>query len=142
MKDVKKHFQLNKGCFGLFGCLTLFLVVVVLVVAVLYGGLLSFFGFEYDSIYSIVQFVMALIIGTAIIEGIVFVFRVALSMILGLTTKQAKFIGILLELVGAFGLVQLLDNWMDSVSVPSSTAFFFAFCLFVFEVLLLTSEEK
>ncbi|MGM9986127.1 MAG: YrvL family regulatory protein [Bacillaceae bacterium] len=142
LEQKEQVLKTKKEWIGVGVLVLIFMGIVLTVVGLGYLGLLTVFGFEYESYEAIFLFLVYLLLFGLIVEGIVFVFRVMMTMVFNLTDMQARFIGFLVELQLLFFLVDLIDEKMASITISETSQALFVVTLGVIDYLLLFNKNK
>lgn len=112
-----------------YGFVSIILIAVISVIAILGGGIMRLFGFEYTSIKSIIIFFIIVAIVGFPIEILVSAFSKVLVSLDKITIKSAKSIFILLDTLSTMFTMSLIDYFMGSVSASDLSILVISFII-------------
>lgn len=109
--------------------ISIILIAVISVIAILGGGIMRIFGFEYTSIKSIIIFFIIVAIAGFPIEILSIVIPKALLALDKITIKWAKVLFILLDTLSTMFTMSLIDYFMGSVSASDLSILVISFMI-------------
>ncbi|MGL5296032.1 MAG: YrvL family regulatory protein [Culicoidibacterales bacterium] len=112
-----------------YGLVSFVLIVVISVIAILGGGIMKLFGFEYTSIKSIIIFFIIVAIVGFPIEIFASAFPKALLSLDKITLKFAKILFVTLDTLSTMFTLALVDYFMGSVSASDISIFAISFII-------------
>ena len=112
-----------------YGIVFIVLIAVISVIAILGGGIMRLFGFEYTSVKSnIIFFTIVTIVGFPI-ETLALSFPKALLSLDKITIKLAKILFVILDTLSTMLTMSLIDYFMGSVSASDISIFVISFII-------------
>ena len=112
-----------------YGIVFIVLIAVISVIAILGGGIMRLFGFEYASVKSsIIFFTIVTIVGFPI-ETLALSFPKALLSLDKITIKLAKILFVILDTLSTMLTMSLIDYFMGSVSASDISIFVISFII-------------
>lgn len=105
------------------------LIAVISVIAILGGGIMRLFGFEYTSVKSIIIFFTIVTIVGFPIETLALSFPKALLSLDKITIKLAKILFVILDTLSTMLTMSLIDYFMGSVSASDISIFVISFII-------------
>lgn len=112
-----------------YGIVFIVLIAVISVIAILGGGIMRLFGFEYTSVKSIIIFFTIVTIVGFPIETIALSFPKALLSLDKITIKLAKILFVILDTLSTMLTMSLIDYFMGSVSASDISIFVISFII-------------
>ena len=112
-----------------YGIVFIVLIAVISVIAILGGGIMRLFGFEYTSVKSIIIFVTIVTIVGFPIETLALSFPKALLSLDKITIKLAKILFVILDTLSTMLTMSLIDYFMGSVSASDISIFVISFII-------------
>ena len=112
-----------------YGIVFIVLIAVISVIAILGGGLMRLFGFEYTSVKSIIIFFTIVTIVGFPIETLALSFPKALLSLDKITIKLAKILFVILDTLSTMLTMSLIDYFMGSVSASDISIFVISFII-------------
>ena len=112
-----------------YGIVFLVLIAVISVIAILGGGIMRLFGFEYTSVKSIIIFFTIVTIVGFPIETLALSFPKALLSLDKITIKLAKILFVILDTLSTMLTMSLIDYFMGSVSASDISIFVISFII-------------
>lgn len=106
-----------------YGIVFIVLIAVISVIAILGGGIMRLFGFEYTSVKSIIIFFTIVTIVGFPIETLALSFPKALLSLDKITIKLAKILFVILDILSTMLTMSLIDYFMGSVSASDISIF-------------------
>lgn len=117
-----------------YGLVILVVLTIISIIAILSGGLMSFFGFKYDSIWSIIlYFIIVAIIGFPI-EILTKVFPKALKSLGRIDIKTEKILFIILDMISTSMVMLVVDYFMNSISASGLAILIISFIIALFSL--------
>lgn len=110
-----------------YGIVFIVLIAVISVIAILGGGIMRLFGFEYTSVKSIIIFFTIVTIVGFPIETLALSFPKALLSLDKITIKLAKILFVILDTLSTMLTMSLIDYFMESVSASDISIFVISF---------------
>ena len=112
-----------------YGIVFIVLIAVISVIAILGGGIMRLFGFEYTSVKSIIIFFTIVTIVGFPIETLALSFPKALLSLEKITIKLAKILFVILDTLSTMLTMSLIDYFMGSVSASDISIFVISFII-------------
>ena len=112
-----------------YGIVFIVLIAVISVIAILGGGIMRLFGFEYTSVKSIIIFFTIVTIVGFPIETLALSFPKALLSLDKITIKLAKILFVILDTLSTMLTMSLIDYFMGSVSASDKSIFVISFII-------------
>lgn len=112
-----------------YGIVFIVLIAVISVIAILGGGIMRLFGFEYTSVKSIIIFFTIVTIVGFPIETLALSFPKALLSVDKITIKLAKILFVILDTLSTMLTMSLIDYFMGSVSASDISIFVISFII-------------
>ena len=112
-----------------YGIVFIVLIAVISVIAILGGGIMRLFGFEYTSVKSIIIFFTIVTIVGFPIETLALSFPKALLSLDKKTIKLAKILFVILDTLSTMLTMSLIDYFMGSVSASDISIFVISFII-------------
>ena len=112
-----------------YGIVFIVLIAVISVIAILGGGIMRLFGFEYTSVKSIIIFFTIVTIVGFPIETLALSFPKALLSLDKITIKLAKILFVILDILSTMLTMSLIDYFMGSVSASDISIFVISFII-------------
>lgn len=112
-----------------YGIVFIVLIAVISVIAILGGGIMRLFGFEYTSVKSIIIFFTIVTIVGFLIETLALSFPKALLSLDKITIKLAKILFVILDTLSTMLTMSLIDYFMGSVSASDISIFVISFII-------------
>lgn len=112
-----------------YGIVFIVLITVISVIAILGGGIMRLFGFEYTSVKSIIIFFTIVTIVGFPIETLALSFPKALLSLDKITIKLAKILFVILDTLSTMLTMSLIDYFMGSVSASDISIFVISFII-------------
>ena len=112
-----------------YGIVFIVLIAVISVIAILGGGIMRLFGFEYTSVKSIIIFFTIVTIVGFPIETLALSFPKALLSLDKITIKLAKILFVILDTLSTMLTMFLIDYFMGSVSASDISIFVISFII-------------
>ena len=112
-----------------YGIVFIVLIAVISVIAILGGGIMRLFGFEYTSVKSIIIFFTIVTIVGFPIENLALSFPKALLSLDKITIKLAKILFVILDTLSTMLTMSLIDYFMGSVSASDISIFVISFII-------------
>lgn len=112
-----------------YGIVFIVLIAVISVIAILGGGIMRLFGFEYTSVKSIIIFFNIVTIVGFPIETLALSFPKALLSLDKITIKLAKILFVILDTLSTMLTMSLIDYFMGSVSASDISIFVISFII-------------
>ena len=112
-----------------YGIVFIVLIAVISVIAILGGGIMRLFGFEYTSVKSIIIFFTIVTIVGFPIETLALSFPKALLSLDKITVKLAKILFVILDTLSTMLTMSLIDYFMGSVSASDISIFVISFII-------------
>ena len=112
-----------------YGIVFIVLIAVISVIAILGGGIMRLFGFEYTSVKSIIIFFTIVTIVGFPIETLALSFPKALLSLDKITIKLAKILFVILDTLSTMLTMSLIDYFMGSVSASNISIFVISFII-------------
>ena len=112
-----------------YGIVFIVLIAVISVIAILGGGIMRLFGFEYTSVKSIIIFFTIVTIVGFPIETLALSFLKALLSLDKITIKLAKILFVILDTLSTMLTMSLIDYFMGSVSASDISIFVISFII-------------
>lgn len=112
-----------------YGIIFIVLIAVISVIAILGGGIMRLFGFEYTSVKSIIIFFTIVTIVGFPIETLALSFPKALLSLDKITIKLAKILFVILDTLSTMLTMSLIDYFMGSVSASDISIFVISFII-------------
>ena len=112
-----------------YGIVFIVLIAVISVIAILGGGIMRLFGFEYSSVKSIIIFFTIVTIVGFPIETLALSFPKALLSLDKITIKLAKILFVILDTLSTMLTMSLIDYFMGSVSASDISIFVISFII-------------
>ena len=112
-----------------YGIVFIVLIAVISVIAILGGGIMRLFGFEYTSVKSIIIFFTIVTIVGFPIETLALSFPKALLSLDKITIKLAKILFFILDTLSTMLTMSLIDYFMGSVSASDISIFVISFII-------------
>ena len=112
-----------------YGIVFIVLIAVISVIAILGGGIMRLFGFEYTSVKSIIIFFTIVTIVGFPIETLALSFPKALLSLDKITIKLAKILFVTLDTLSTMLTMSLIDYFMGSVSASDISIFVISFII-------------
>lgn len=112
-----------------YGIVFIVLIAVISVIAILGGGIMRLFGFEYTSVKSIIIFFTIVTIVGFPIETLALYFPKALLSLDKITIKLAKILFVILDTLSTMLTMSLIDYFMGSVSASDISIFVISFII-------------
>lgn len=112
-----------------YGIIFIVLIAVISVIAILGGGIMRLFGFEYTSVKSIIIFFTIVTIVGFPIESLALSFPKALLSLDKITIKLAKILFVILDTLSTMLTMSLIDYFMGSVSASDISIFVISFII-------------
>ena len=112
-----------------YGIVFIVLIAVISVIAILGGGIMRLFGFEYTSVKSIIIFFTIVTIVGFPIETLALSFPKALLSLDKITIKLAKILFVILDTLSTMLTISLMDYVMGSVSASDISIFVISFII-------------
>ena len=112
-----------------YGIVFIVLIAVISVIAILGGGIMRLFGFEYTSVKSIIIFFTIVTIVVFPIETLALSFPKALLSLDKITIKLAKILFVILDTLSTMLTMSLIDYFMGSVSASDISIFVISFII-------------
>ena len=112
-----------------YGIVFIVLIAVISVIAILGGGIMRLFGFEYTSVKSIIIFFTIVTIVGFPIETLALSFPKALLSLDKITIKLAKILFVILDTLSTMITMSLIDYFMGSVSASDISIFVISFII-------------
>ena len=112
-----------------YGIVFIVLIAVISVIAILGGGIMRLFGFEYTSVKSIIIFFTIVTIVGFPIETLALSFPKALLSLDKITIKLAKILFVILDTLSTMLTMSLIDYFMGSVSASDVSIFVISFII-------------
>ena len=112
-----------------YGIVFIVLIAVISVIAILGGGIMRLFGFEYTSVKSIIIFFTIVTIVGFPIETLALSFPKALLSLDKITIKLAKILFVILDSLSTILTMSLIDYFMGSVSASDISIFVISFII-------------
>ena len=112
-----------------YGIVIIVLIAVISVIAILGGGIMRLFGFEYTSVKSIIIFFTIVTIVGFPIETLALSFPKALLSLDKITIKLAKILFVILDTLSTMLTMSLIDYFMGSVSASDISIFVISFII-------------
>ena len=112
-----------------YGIVFIVLIAVISVIAILGGGIMRLFGFEYTSVNSIIIFFTIVTIVGFPIETLALSFPKALLSLDKITIKLAKILFVILDTLSTMLTMSLIDYFMGSVSASDISIFVISFII-------------
>lgn len=112
-----------------YGIVFIVLIAVISVIAILGGGIMRLFGFEYTSVKSIIIFFTIVTIVGFPIETLALSFPKALLSLDTITIKLAKILFVILDTLSTMLTMSLIDYFMGSVSASDISIFVISFII-------------
>ena len=112
-----------------YGIVFIVLIAVISVIAILGGGMMRLFGFEYTSVKSIIIFFTIVTIVGFPIETLALSFPKALLSLDKITIKLAKILFVILDTLSTMLTMSLIDYFMGSVSASDISIFVISFII-------------
>lgn len=112
-----------------YGIVFIVLIAVISVIAILGGGIMRLFGFEYTSVKSIIIFFTIVTIVGFPIETLALSFPKALLSLDKVTIKLAKILFVILDTLSTMLTMSLIDYFMGSVSASDISIFVISFII-------------
>ena len=112
-----------------YGIVFIVLIAVISVLAILGGGIMRLFGFEYTSVKSIIIFFTIVTIVGFPIETLALSFPKALLSLDKITIKLAKILFVILDTLSTMLTMSLIDYFMGSVSASDISIFVISFII-------------
>lgn len=112
-----------------YGIVFIILIAVISVIAILGGGIMRLFGFEYTSVKSIIIFFTIVTIVGFPIETLALSFPKALLSLDKITIKLAKILFVILDTLSTMLTMSLIDYFMGSVSASDISIFVISFII-------------
>ena len=112
-----------------YGIVFIVLIAVISVIAILGGGIMRLFGFEYTSVKSIIIFFTIVTIVGFPIETLALSFPKALLSLDKITIKLAKILFVILDTLSTMLTMSLIDYFMGSVSASDISIFVISFII-------------
>lgn len=112
-----------------YGIVFIVLIAVISVIAILGGGIMRLFGFEYTSVKSIIIFFTIVTIVGFPIETLSLSFPKALLSLDKITIKLAKILFVILDTLSTMLTMSLIDYFMGSVSASDISIFVISFII-------------
>ena len=125
INKLKKILEPNIG----YGIVFIVLIAVISVIAILGGGIMRLFGFEYTSVKSIIIFFTIVTIVGFPIETLALSFPKALLSLDKITIKLAKILFVILDTLSTMLTMSLIDYFMGSVSASDISIFVISFII-------------
>ena len=116
---IKKILELIIG----YGIIVILLISFISIISILGGGVLGVFGFEYNSIKSIIIFFSMVAILGFPLEILVLYFSKMLLAVDKINIKLAKIIFIILDTCSTMLIISLVDHLMVSISASIISTF-------------------
>ena len=112
-----------------YGIVFIVLIAVISVIAILGGGIMRLFGFEYTSVKSIIIFFTIVTIVGFPIETLALSFPKALLSLDKITIKLAKILFVILDTLSTMLTMSLIDYFMGSVYASDISIFVISFII-------------
>lgn len=112
-----------------YGIVFIVLIAVISVIAILGGGIMRLFGFEYTSVKIIIIFFTIVTIVGFPIETLALSFPKALLSLDKITIKLAKILFVILDTLSTMLTMSLIDYFMGSVSASDISIFVISFII-------------
>ena len=112
-----------------YGIVFIVLIAVISVIAILGGGIMRLFGFEYTSVKSIIIFFTIVTLVGFPIETLALSFPKALLSLDKITIKLAKILFVILDTLSTMLTMSLIDYFMGSVSASDISIFVISFII-------------
>ena len=112
-----------------YGIVFIVLIAVISVIAILGGGIMRLFGFEYTSVKSIIIFFTIVTIVGFPIATLALSFPKALLSLDKITIKLAKILFVILDTLSTMLTMSLIDYFMGSVSASDISIFVISFII-------------
>lgn len=112
-----------------YGIVFIVLIAVISVIAILGGGIMRLFGFEYTSVKSIIIFFTIVTIVGFPIETLALSFPKVLLSLDKITIKLAKILFVILDTLSTMLTMSLIDYFMGSVSASDISIFVISFII-------------
>ena len=112
-----------------YGIVFIVLIAVISVIAILGGGIMRLFGFEYTSVKSIIIFFTIVTIVGFPIETLALSFPKALLSLDKITIKLAKILFVILDTLSTMLTMSLIDYFMGSVSASDISIFVISYII-------------
>ena len=112
-----------------YGIVFIVLIAVISVIAILGGGIMRLFGFEYTSVKSIIIFFTIVTIVGFPIETLALSFPKALLSLDKITIKLAKILFVILDTLSTMLTMSLIDYFMGIVSASDISIFVISFII-------------
>ena len=116
-----------------YGIVFIVLIAVISVIAILGGGIMRLFGFEYTSVKSIIIFFTIVTIVGFPIETLALSFPKALLSLDKITIKLAKILFVILDTLSTMLTMSLIDYFMGSVSASDISIFVISFIIALYQ---------
>lgn len=114
-----------------YGLIAVVILIIISVIAIFGGAIMHIFGFEYQSVGSIVLFFIIIAVIGFPVEVFVKALPKALVSIGKISTKTGKIVFILLDTIGTSLVMICVDYLMDSVSASILAIFIISFVMAV-----------
>lgn len=112
-----------------YGAVTLFILAIISLIAILGVGLMRLFGFEYNSVGSVILYFIIVVVVGFPIDTLTKVFPKVLASFYKINKKTEKMIFILLDTIGTAIVMSVVDYFMDSVYVSDLTILIVSFII-------------
>lgn len=125
MKNFKRIVKSITG----YGLVVIVLITIISVFAILGGGIMSFFGFRYNSVGSVIlYFTIVAIVGFPL-EIIIKALSKALNILLKINRKIEKTLFILMDTLGTGITMAIVDYFIESVSASDLSILVISFII-------------
>lgn len=125
MKNFKRIVKSITG----YGLVVIVLIAIISVFAILGGGIMSFFGFRYNSVGSVIlYFTIVAIVGFPL-EIIIKALSKALNILLKINRKIEKTLFILMDTLGTGITMAIVDYFIESVSASDLSILVISFII-------------
>lgn len=112
MKNSMK--RIVKAVIG-YGMVAIILIGVIAVLAIFGGAIMGVFGFEYDSVRSMILFFVVVAVAGFPLETLALALPRALRSLGRMTTREAKILFVILDVIATMITMTVIDYFMSSV---------------------------
>lgn len=125
MKNFKRIVKSITG----YGLVVIVLIAIISVFAILGGGIMSFFGFRYNSVGSVILYFTIVVIVGFPLEIIIKALSKALNILLKINRKIEKTLFILMDTLGTGITMAIVDYFIESVSASDLSILVISFII-------------
>lgn len=122
-----------------YGVVAIVILAIISVIAIFGGGIMKMFGFEYDSVWSIIKYFIVVVIVGAPVELLTKAFPKALYQLGKIDEKAEKILFVIFDTLGSCTVLAIVDKFMDSVTASNLAIVIVSF---VFAMTSIETEDK